>query len=155
MAKRREDRTAAIRARLAGDKEKLAKFEQLLGYSKYAYSLTEDHAFYTHQMVAALFRRYLSSIGRAPAQACGCPQWGDDIFFLYDGEVRDAMANDTDLRALIEKRKVHYTECSKVTPVASLGPPPQAPKSGEFVDPFVDALASPRLLGVKPHVVRG
>jgi pyruvate,water dikinase len=146
--KRREDRTAAIRARLASDKEKLAKFERLLGYSKYAYSLTEDHAFYIDQMGIALFRRYLRILGERLAKR-SCLAAGDDIFFLYDREVRDAMANDTNFRALVEKRKMHYAECGKVTPVSSLGPLPQPPKPGEFVDPFVDALAS-RLLGVKP-----
>jgi len=146
--KRREERTAAIRARLADDNAKLAKFERLLGFSKYAYSLTEDHAFYIDQMGVALFRRYLRVLGERLAKR-GCLETGDDIFFLYDRDVRDAMANDTDHRALVKERKAHYVACSQVSPLPSLGPPPQPPKPGEFVDPFVDALAT-RLLGVKP-----
>lgn len=146
--KRREERTAAIRARLAGDEEKLAKFERLLGFSKYAYPLTEDHAFYIDQMGVALLRHYLRILGQRLA-ARGCLENGDDIFFLYDREVRDTMANDTDQKALVTERKDYYEACSKIEPAPFIGTPPPPPEPGAFVDPFVDSLVT-RLLGVKP-----
>lgn len=146
--KRREERTAAIRERLAGDADKLAEFERLLGYSKYAYPLTEDHAFYIDQMGVALFRRYLRVLGQRLA-ARGCIAEGDDIFYLYDRDVRDAMANDTDHKALVVERKAHYQACNEIDPAPFLGTPPPPPEPGAFVDPFVDALVT-RLLGVKP-----
>ncbi|MCB1468888.1 MAG: hypothetical protein KDK08_17505, partial [Rhizobiaceae bacterium] len=144
--KRREERTAAIRERLAGDAEKLATFERLLGVSKYAYPLTEDHAFYIDQMGVALFRRYIRVLGERLA-ARGCLETGDDIFFLRDRDVRDAMANDTDHRALVVERRAHHEACAKVVPAQSLGHPPVPPEPGDFIDPFVDSLAT-RLLGV-------
>lgn len=146
--KRREERTAAIRAKLADDPEKLATFERLLGFSRYAYPLTEDHAFYIDQMGVALFRRYIRVLGERLARR-GCLETGDDIFFLRDIDVRDAMANDTDHRELVVRRKAEYAATCLVSAAPSLGPPPQPPQPGEFIDPFVDALAT-RLLGVKP-----
>ena len=149
--KRRGDRTAAIRAKLAGDAEKLATFERLLGFSKYAYPLTEDHAFYIDQMGVALLRRFVRVLGKRLA-ARGCLAEGDDIFFLYDRDVREAMANDTDLRALVTERKQHFEACRRIEPLPFIGTPPPPPVPGAFVDPFVDSLVS-RLLGVKPPPV--
>ncbi len=145
---RRKERTAAIRQRLANDKEKLAEFERLLGFSKYAYPLTEDHAFYIDQMGVALFRRYILILGERLA-ARGCLETGNDIFFLRDRDVRDAMANDTNYRALVIERKAQYQASVEVGPRPFLGNPPPPPKPGEFIDPFFDALGT-RLLGVKP-----
>lgn len=146
--KRREERTAAIRERLSGDADGLAKFERLLGFSKYAYPLTEDHAFYIDQMGVALLRRFVRVLG-ARLAARGCLEQGDDIFFLEDADVREAMANDTDLRTLVIERKHHFEVCSRIDPVPFIGTPPPPPEPGAFVDPFVDSLVS-RLLGVKP-----
>ena len=144
---RRERYTAAIRERLAGDPDKLAEFERLFDSAKYAYPLTEDHAFYIDQMGVVLMRRFVRILGQRLA-ARGCLEEGDDIFFLYDRDVRDAMANDTDHRNLVIERKARYELCEKLDPPPFLGTPPSPPKPGDFVDPFMDALVS-RLLGVK------
>lgn len=146
--KRREERTSAIRNRLVGDKEKLAKFERLLGFSKYAYPLTEDHAFYIDQMGVALFRRFLRALGQRLVKL-GSLEAGDDIFFLYDRDVREAMANGTDLKKLVVQRKTDYEACCKIVPVPFVGTPPSPPQPGDFIDPFIDSVVT-RLLGVKP-----
>tara|TARA_R110002074_G_scaffold49292_4_gene125772 strand:+ start:1695 stop:3359 length:1665 start_codon:yes stop_codon:yes gene_type:complete len=146
--KRREERTAAIRDKLSSDPDNLAKFERLLGFSKYAYPLTEDHAFYIDQMGVALLRNYLCVLGERLA-ARGCLAEGQDIFFLHDKDVREAMANDTDMRTLVDERKELFEACSKLEPAPFIGTPPPPPNAGDFVDPFVDSLVS-RLLGVKP-----
>ncbi len=147
--RRREERTAAIRDRLEGDPARLAKFERLLGFSKHAYPLTEDHSFYIDQMGVALLRRFLRALGQRLA-ARGCLEAGDDIFYLYDREVRDAMVNDTDHRALVVERKAHYEACCRTDPAPSIGTPPPPLKPGDFVDPFIDAQLT-RLLGYVPR----
>lgn len=146
--KRREERTAAIREKLANDPDKLARFERLLGFSKYAYPLTEDHAFYIDQMGVALLRRYTLILGERLTRR-GSLDTAEDIFFLYDRDVRDAMANDTDMKALVAQRKVEFAAWQDVEPLPFVGTPPPPPEPGGFVDPFVDSLVS-RLLGVKP-----
>lgn len=146
--KRREERTAAIREKLANDPDKLANFERLLGFSKYAYPLTEDHAFYIDQMGVALLRRYMLILGERLVRRGGLDQ-AEDIFFLYDRDVREAMANDTGMRDLVTRRKEEYEAWHGVDPLPFVGTPPPPPEPGAFVDPFVDSLVS-RLLGVKP-----
>jgi pyruvate,water dikinase len=145
---RREERTAEIRAKLADDPDRLAKFEELFDAAKYAYPLTEDHAFYIDQMGVVLFRRFVRALGERLA-ARGCFDEGDDIMHLHDREVRDAMANDTDYRALVAERKAELAACAQLTPPDALGTPPPPPQAGDFVDPFMDSLVS-RLLGIKP-----
>jgi rifampicin phosphotransferase len=144
---RREELTAKIRAELAGDPDKLAKFEELFDAAQYAYPLTEDHAFYIDQMGVVLFRRFVRAVGAALARN-GCIEDGDDIFFLYDGEVRSAMANGTDFKALVVERKAELEACGHASPPDILGTPPPPPQPGDFVDPFIDAVTS-RLLGIK------
>jgi phosphohistidine swiveling domain-containing protein len=144
---RREELTAKIREKLAGDPEKLARFEELFDAAKYAYPLTEDHAFYIDQMGVVLFRRFVRAVGERLARL-GCLAEGDDIFFLYDREVRDAMANGTDYKALVEARRAEIDRAAQASPPDILGTPPPPPQPGDFVDPFMDAVTS-RLLGIK------
>jgi rifampicin phosphotransferase len=145
--KRREELTAAIRSRLADDPDRLAEFERLFDAAKYAYPLTEDHAFYIDQMGVVLFRRFIRALGERLA-ARGCFDGQDDIQFLYDREVRDAMANDTDYRELVARRRMEWEACARVDPPDILGTPPPPPGPDDFVDPFMDAVTS-RLLGIK------
>jgi phosphohistidine swiveling domain-containing protein len=146
--RRREALTAKIRAALADDPEKLARFEELFDAAKYAYPLTEDHAFYIDQMGVVLFRRFVYALGERLARR-GCFDEAADVMHLHDHEVRDAMANDTDYRDLIAARKVELAKSAELSPPDSLGTPPPPPQAGDFVDPFMDSLVS-RLLGVKP-----
>jgi pyruvate,water dikinase len=146
--RRREELTAKIRAKLADDPEKLAKFEELFDAAQYAYPLTEDHAFYIDQMGVVLFRRFVRALGQRLA-ARGCFDDADDIMHLHDREVRDAMANDTDYRELVAQRKAELAACAELTPPDAVGTPPPPPQAGDFIDPFMDSLVS-RLLGIKP-----
>jgi phosphohistidine swiveling domain-containing protein len=144
---RREELTANIREKLAGDPAKLAKFEELFDAAQYAYPLTEDHAFYIDQMGVVLFRRFVRAVGDVLAKR-GSIAAGDDIFFLFDREVRDAIANGSDQKALVEERKAEIAACEQASPPDILGTPPPLPQPGDFVDPFMDAIVT-RLLGIK------
>jgi rifampicin phosphotransferase len=144
----REQLTARVRAALADDPEQLARFEELYDAAQYAYPLTEDHAFYIDQMGVVLLRRFVRAVGERLASR-GSIATGDDVFYLYDVEVRDAMANGTDHTATVAARKAELEVCAHVTPPDILGTPPPPPQPGDFVDPFMDAVTS-RLLGIKP-----
>ena len=144
---RREELTANIREKLAGDPEKLAKFEELFDAAQYAYPLTEDHAFYIDQMGVVLFRRFVRAVGAVLAER-GSIAAGDDIFFLFDNEVREAIANGTDYTSLVVERKAELAACGEASPPDILGTPPPPPQPGDFVDPFMDAIVT-RLLGIK------
>ena len=144
----REQLTERIRTTLADQPDKLARFEELYDAAQYAYPLTEDHAFYIDQMGVVLFRRFVRAVGAALARQ-GSLAEGDDVFYLYDREVRDAMANGADFRATVADRKAELEACANASPPDILGTPPPPPQPGDFVDPFMDAVTS-RLLGIKP-----
>ena len=88
--KLREELTDRIRTKLEDDPERLAKFEELYDAARYAYPLTEDHAFYIDQMGVVLFRRFVCAVGAALARN-GVIDEGDDVFFLHKDEVRGAL----------------------------------------------------------------
>ena len=99
-------------------------------------------------MGVVLLRRFVRAVGAALARN-GCIADGDDVFYLYDREVRDALANGTDHTTTVAARKAELAACAQVTAPDAIGTPPPPPQPGDFVDPFVDSLVT-RLLGIKP-----
>jgi pyruvate,water dikinase len=146
--KHREDLTARIRAKLAGDPDQLATFDKLFDAAQYAYPLTEDHAFYIDQMGVVLLRTFVLSVGDALVRN-GVIDSRNDVFFLYRDEVRDALTNGGDQRTTVAERKVSVQAAAQASPPGAVGTPPPPPQPGDFVDPFIDAIVT-RLLGIKP-----
>ncbi len=146
--KLREDLTGKIRAKLAADPDKLAKFDTLYDAAQYAYPLTEDHAFYIDQMGVVCFRRFVLAVGDALARN-GSIDSRDDVFLLHEAEVHDTLANGGDKRDLVSTRRAEMAAAGDVTPPDIVGTPPPPPSPGDFIDPFMDALVT-RLLGIKP-----
>jgi pyruvate,water dikinase len=145
--KHREDLTAKIEAKLADDPERRAEFEELFDAARFAVPLTEDHAFYIDQMGVVLLRTFCLAVGDALARD-GVIDDRDDVFFLFKDEVRDALANGGDQRATVIVRKASVEAAAQASPPGAIGTPPPPP-SGDFVDPFMDAIVT-RLLGIKP-----
>ena len=145
--KHREDLTAKILVKLAGDPEQLAKFDDLFDAARFAVPLTEDHAFYIDQMGVVLLRTFCLAVGDALARD-GVIDDRNDVFFLFKDEVRDALANGGDQRATVIVRKASVEAAAQASPPGAVGTPPPPP-SGDFVDPFMDAIVT-RLLGIKP-----
>jgi phosphohistidine swiveling domain-containing protein len=146
--KLREELTDRIRTKLADDPEQLAKFDELYDAARYAYPLTEDHAFYIDQMGVTLFRRFVLAVGDALVRKGSIDQ-RDDVFLLHRDEVRDALAKGGDKRAAADQRRREIEAAARVTPPDAVGTPPPPPAPGDFVDPFIDAIVT-RLLGIKP-----
>jgi pyruvate,water dikinase len=146
--KHREDLTAKIRAKLADNQEELAKFNEFYDAAQYAVPLTEDHAFYIDQMGVVLLRTFVLAVGDALVRD-GVINDRSDVFFLYQHEVRDALANGGDQRAKITTRKASVQAAAQASPPGAVGTPPPPPQAGGFVDPFMDAIVT-RLLGIKP-----
>jgi pyruvate,water dikinase len=146
--KLREELTDRIRTKLADDPEQLAKFDELYDAARFAYPLTEDHAFYIDQMGVTLFRRFVLAVGDALVRKGSIDQ-RDDVFLLHRDEVRDALANGGDKREAADRRRREMEAAATVTPPDAVGTPPPPPAPGEFVDPFIDAIVT-RLLGIKP-----
>jgi phosphohistidine swiveling domain-containing protein len=145
--KHREELTAKIQAKLADDPERRAKFDELFDAARFAVPLTEDHAFYIDQMGVVLLRTFCLAVGDALARD-GVIDDRNDVFLLFKDEVRDALANGGDKRAIVVERKASVEAAAQASPPGALGTPPPPP-SGDFVDPFMDAIVT-RLLGIKP-----
>ena len=133
------------RARLAGEPEKLQKFDALYEAAKHNLPVTEDHAFYIDQVGIAIFRRFVLELGRRLADR-GVIESQDDVFMLHKDEVIDAIRNGGDRQAVVAQRKAEMAAWAKVVPPPVLGvPPPPGP------DPFVGALLV-KLLGLGDQV---
>ncbi len=91
--------------------------------------------------------RFCLAVGDALARD-GVIENRDDVFFLFKDEVRDALANGGDQRATVIERKASVEAAAQASPPGAIGTPPPPP-SGDFVDPFMDAIVT-RLLGIKP-----
>ena len=146
--KHREDLTAKIRAKLADNPEQHAKFDEFYEAAQYAVPLTEDHAFYIDQMGVVLLRTFCLAVGDALVRD-GVIDDRSDVFFLYQDEVRDALANGGDqARDRHQAQGLRRGSCTGVAPRCSRHAA-WAAAAWDFVDPFMDAIVT-RLLGIKP-----
>ncbi|HEY3141422.1 MAG TPA: PEP-utilizing enzyme [Acidimicrobiales bacterium] len=141
----REELMAKARAKLAGEPETLAQFDELYEAARYSFPLTEDHAFYIDQLFISVLRRFALAVGDRLVGK-GVIDEPDDVFFLYRDEVVAALDAGDDRRATVAERRASLERASQVPAPTNLGnPPPPA----EVPDPFMDALVV-RLLGMVP-----
>ena len=134
---------AAARAKLADDPDKLATFNELYEAARYSNPLTEDHAYWIDQMGIAIFRRFVLHIGQRLADR-GQIAEAQDINFLREEEVVDAVRNGADCGARAAERRAEHAAWATIDPPPFLGTPPEP-----AADPFTDALTV-RLLGITP-----
>lgn len=134
---------AGAKAKLADDPERLAHFETLYEAARYSNPLTEDHAFWIDQMGIAIFRRFVLHIGERLADR-GQLAEAQDVNYLTEDELVDAVNNGTDRRTDTAARKAEHSAWATVDPPPILGTPPEPAE-----DPFMDALQV-RLLGITP-----
>ena len=143
---RREELMANVRAKLDDEPGTLAKFDELYEAAQYSFPLTEDHAFYIDQLFISVFRRFCLAVGDRLV-AKGQIDRPDDVFYLYRGELVDALTAGNDQRELVAERRASMAAAAQAGPApTTLGTPPPPP---EAPDPFMDALVF-RLLGMVP-----
>ncbi len=145
--KQREELLGKARAKLAGDPEKLAKFDELYEAARYSFPVTEDHAFYIDQLGVGVFRRFALAMGERLIQK-GVIDHADDVFFLRAPEVTEALLNGGDRHADVASRRATFEAAGKVIAPGAVGTPPEIPADAP-PDPFMDALVF-RLLGMVP-----
>jgi phosphohistidine swiveling domain-containing protein len=151
---RREELLARSRERLAGDPERLARFEALYTQAAPYLRLSEDHNFYIDQMGVVVLRPPVLELGRRLVER-GVLDQTRDVFMLTRSEIRLGVGG-SDQRALAARRRSELTHWATVVPPATIGEPPadQGPP-----DPLGEGLA--KLFGASPapsreqHVLRG
>ena len=141
--RRREDLVATAKARLAGQPDKLARLDELLAASRYNLQVTEDHSYWIDQMGIATFRRFaLQLAGRLVER--GQIASPEDVFFLYKDELRNALANGTEMKHAVAARRADLEQWARVVPPDHLGEPTPA-----LADPFFVSLVD-KMLGLLP-----
>jgi phosphohistidine swiveling domain-containing protein len=129
---RREELVRGVREKLAGDTEKLRRFDELMEAAKYNTRVTEDHSFWIDQMGIAALRRFCLSVGKRLVSK-GLLERPEDVFFLYTDEVRGALNAGTDFRAQVRERADVFAGASRIVPPDHLGAPTPANPDPLFV----------------------
>ncbi len=136
----RERLLAQARERLAGDPEKLARFNELYDMGRHNLVLTDDHNFYIDQVGDSILRPPLLEIGRRLVRQ-GALANEDDVFLLYVGEIRAGLAG-ANQQGLAAQRQTEMDAWSRIIPPPTIGEPP--PPSD---DPWEEAVLR-KMLGV-------
>jgi rifampicin phosphotransferase len=142
----RERLLAQARQRLAGDPEKLARFNELYDMGRHNLMLTDDHNFYIDQIGDSILRPPLLEIGRR--LVCqGALAREDDVFLLYLEEIRAGLAGAYQ-QSLAAQRQAEMDAWARILPPPTIGDPP--PPSD---DPWEEAVLR-KMLGVPPEPSR-
>jgi phosphohistidine swiveling domain-containing protein len=142
-SQKREEMAAAVKSKLAGDAEKLRRFDELMEAAKYNTRVTEDHSYWIDQMGIAAMRRFFLSIGRRLVSK-GLLDRSEDVFFLYKDEIRNALDSGVDYRQQARERAQSVAASAGIVPPDHLGGP--TPPND---DPFFIALVD-KMLGFLP-----
>jgi rifampicin phosphotransferase len=120
----RNARTLAegVRKRLAGDPETLARFEDLLELARTIGPLTEVHNYWIDRLTQARVRALAFRVADRLVRE-GSIGTADDILYLRRGEIRDAIVEPRDLRALVAERRAEHAHQLTLKPPRVLGKP--------------------------------
>ena len=129
---READRLAdGVRERLAGQPERLAEFERLLGLARQIGPLTEGHNYWIDRMVQARLRTFAMRVG-ARLTRDGVIEYREDVLYLRRAEVPDLLRSPVDRRDVIAGRRADHEHWRTVTPPSKIGKPNDAEPSGRF-----------------------
>jgi phosphohistidine swiveling domain-containing protein len=158
----REHLLADARRRLAGEPDKLARFNELYESASCFTELAEDHNHYIDQMGDVCLRYPALEIGRRLA-ARDLLSSADDVFMLHVPELHEAMAG-ADARALAEERRRDLDYWARVVPPLAIGghSEPSGDPAEEFMTRFfgspVESSGDPTVITgrpASPGTVRG
>ncbi len=142
------DRLAdGVRTVLADRPDELAQFEKLLASARDVGPLTEGHNYWIDRMVQARLRTLSTRVGRRLVEE-GSLQAADDVFFLDRAEIRAALLQPGDRRALVEERKGLHARQQALHPPRTVG---VAPREQLTVDRF----DGPRITSDDPTILIG
>ena len=130
----RERLLAHARERLADDPERLGQFNGMHEAASHYLPLTENHNYWIDQVGNGVMRKGALDLGRRLVEH-GAIDSADDVFWLYNAEIREGLGATTDHRALVAERRAENERWAPVVPPPFIGQPP--PPSG---DPFEGAM---------------
>lgn len=122
---RAEGLIAAARERLAGRPDDLARFDEALAAALRDGSLGEEHATFIDAMLGHRMRKLVIRAGERLV-AEGAIESASDVVHLHKDEICEALANPTDLRALVRERADELERWRTVRPPKRLGGRPRS-----------------------------
>ncbi len=129
---READRLAdGVRSRLAGQPDRLAEFDRLLGIARQIGPITEAHNYWIDRMAQARLRTFVMRVGARLVEA-GVVEHPNDVLYLRRAEVPGLLREPADRRALVAARKAEHEHWRNVTPPARIGKPSDEGPSGRF-----------------------
>lgn len=98
-----------------------------------AATLKEDHNYWIDQVSSVgVMRLFFLALGRRLV-ASGVLENPEDIFYLYESEVREAIAGSADRRALVATRRDEHQRQMEVRPPQTIGPKPEKKFQSDFM----------------------
>ena len=146
LAAKADALTARVRTTLAGDREKLGRFDDLLAAARQIGPLTETHNYWIDRMSQASIRRFALRVGRRLADA-GSIAEPADIFHLHRDEVPGFLHRPEDRRTVVQARKVELARWASIRPPQKLGAPSE--------DAGGDRFDGARFTSSEPDELRG
>jgi rifampicin phosphotransferase len=111
-----------VRARLAGEPEKLARFEELLALAHLIGPLTEVHNYWIDRMILARLRTLAFRVARRLVREGSLGAEGD-VLYLHADEIAEAIRRPADRRALVAERRAEHARQRELKPPRVLGKP--------------------------------
>lgn len=120
-----------VRARLAGQPQRLAEFERLLDLARKIGPITETHNYWIDRMAQARLRTFVIRVGSRLARE-GVIERPDDILYLRRAEVPELIRSPQDRRTVVAERTADHAHWRSVKPPSKIGKPAEAGPSGRF-----------------------
>ena len=158
LAREADELADGVRARIAGDPEKLAEFERLLALARRIGHLTEVHNYWIDRAAQSHLRRFLFRVGARLVRE-GVVAQPADVFYFERDEVPALLLDPEDRRDVIAERRARHERQKTLKPPRYVGKAPE-PESGP-ADRFEGAKADSgegnelKGTGASAGVVRG
>jgi phosphohistidine swiveling domain-containing protein len=138
-----------VRTALAGDEERLDRFETMLAYGRQIGPLTEVHNYWIDRRAQSSLRRFVMRVGRRLVEI-GAIDEAADCLYLHRAEVPAVLLDRGDRRAVVAERRATLAAWVNVRPPRVIGKPSEV--SGEA---NADRFDGPRYTSTDAAEIRG
>ena len=122
-----------MRAKLADDPERLARFEELLAYARDVGPLTEVHNYWIDRLIQSCLRGFVMRVA-ARLVSTGVLGVPTDILFLRRTDVPTLIRRPVDRQAFVAERRAEHARQAMITPPRHVGKPPEEGAAGDRFD---------------------
>jgi pyruvate,water dikinase len=122
-----------VRAALADEPDKVARFDELVDAGRRVGPLTEIHNYWIDRLVQSQIRSFAMRVGARLVEA-GVIQGADDVLYLRRDEVPGLLREPEDRSELITERRAAHEQQKAMRPPAKVGKPPKPSTEADRFD---------------------